>query len=112
MPTDHSQAKSAKDLVALSDALLSPTNKEGGANAPKSNFRIKEDWTGLRIGFTEPTIWTSWRKSGRINADAERFMVCYFYIASSHPAGLQFAQIGRKHDGRKLRCAWTVLTRP
>ncbi|KAF2677883.1 amidase signature enzyme [Lentithecium fluviatile CBS 122367] len=68
-------AKSAKDLVALSDALLSPTNKEASAHTLKSNFRIKEDWAGLRIGFTEPTIWTSWRKSGRINADAERFML-------------------------------------
>jgi amidase len=68
-------AKSAKDLVALSDALLSPTNKESSTHAPKSTFRIKESWAGLRIGFTEPTIWTSWRKSGRINADAERFML-------------------------------------
>lgn len=68
-------AKSAKDLVALSDALLSPTNKEPSLSTPKSTFRIKEDFHGLRIGFTEPTIWTSWRKSGRINSDAERFMI-------------------------------------
>ncbi|KAF2638485.1 amidase signature enzyme [Massarina eburnea CBS 473.64] len=68
-------AKSAKDLVALMDILLSPTSKERSISIPKQTFRIKEDWAGLRIGFTEPTIWTTWRKSGRINADAERFML-------------------------------------
>ncbi|PVI04609.1 amidase signature enzyme [Periconia macrospinosa] len=68
-------ARSAKDLVALMDILLSPTNKEFGTGSPKTGFKIKEDWSGLRIGFTEPTIWTSWKKSGRINADAERFML-------------------------------------
>ncbi|KAJ4298159.1 hypothetical protein N0V90_006058 [Kalmusia sp. IMI 367209] len=67
-------ARSAKDLVALMDVLLSPTGKES-SRVPRSEFKIKEDWAGLRIGFTEPTIWSSWRKSGRINADAERFML-------------------------------------
>lgn len=84
----NNQAKSAKDLVALMDALLSPTSKESSARVPKTCFRIKEDWGNLRIGFTEPTIWSSWRKCGRINADAERFMVsvlfspfnCYFWL--------------------------------
>lgn len=65
------------------DILLSPTSKERSISIPKQIFRIKEDWAGLRIGFTEPTIWTSWRKSGRINADAERFMVrTYIYTPS------------------------------
>jgi amidase len=74
------QAKSAKDLVALVDILLSPTNKEFSTGLPKASFKIREDWAGLRIGFTEPTIWKSWRKSGRINADAERFMVSLFMV--------------------------------
>jgi amidase len=69
------QAKSAKDLVALMDALMLPTSKETGTKVPNTCFRIKEDWGNLRIGFTEPTIWKQWRKSGRINADAERFML-------------------------------------
>lgn len=60
------------------DILLSPTNKEYDNGVPRTAFKIKEDWSNLRIGFTEPTIWTSWKKSGRINADAERFMVCLF----------------------------------
>ncbi|KAF2448138.1 amidase signature enzyme [Karstenula rhodostoma CBS 690.94] len=68
-------AKSAKDLVALMDVLLSPTGKETKFGAQKPNYKIRSDFAGLRIGFTEPTIWTSWRKSGRINADAERFML-------------------------------------
>ncbi|KAF2002411.1 amidase signature enzyme [Amniculicola lignicola CBS 123094] len=69
-------AKSAKDLVALMDAMMLPTSKETGTNrTPSTCFRIKEDWGKLRIGFTEPTIWQTWRKSGRINADAERFMI-------------------------------------
>ncbi|PSN74128.1 amidase signature enzyme [Corynespora cassiicola Philippines] len=68
-------AKTAKDLVALMDAMMLPTSKEGDARIPSTCFRIKEDFGGLRVGFTEPTIWKSWRKSGRINADAERFML-------------------------------------
>jgi amidase len=71
----HFQAKSAKDLVALMDALMLPTSRETGTKVPNTCFRIKEDWGKLRIGFTEPTIWTQWRKSGRINADAEKFML-------------------------------------
>lgn len=67
-------AKSAKDLVALTDALMLPTRNETGTHTTSSCFRIKEDWGTLRIGFTEPSIWKSWLKSGRINADAERFM--------------------------------------
>lgn len=68
-------AKSAKDLVALMDAMMLPTSKEAGTRVPNTCFRVKQDWGNLRIGFTEPTIWQAWRKSGRINADAERFMV-------------------------------------
>ncbi|KAF2015272.1 amidase signature enzyme [Aaosphaeria arxii CBS 175.79] len=68
-------AKSAKDLVALMDAMMLPTSKETGTKVPTTCFRIKEDWGNLRIGFTEPVIWKSWKKSGRINADAERFML-------------------------------------
>ncbi|KAF2201136.1 amidase signature enzyme [Delitschia confertaspora ATCC 74209] len=68
-------AKSAKDLVALMDALMVPTGRETTAPPVRSpNFRIKEDWGGLRIGFTEPGIWRQWLKSGRINSDAEKFM--------------------------------------
>ncbi|KAF2734772.1 amidase signature enzyme [Polyplosphaeria fusca] len=68
-------AKSAKDLVALMDAMMLPTSKEIGTRTPSTCFRIKEDWGNLRIGFTEPTIWRQWRKTGRINVDAERFML-------------------------------------
>ncbi|KAL6150262.1 hypothetical protein ACJQWK_00144 [Exserohilum turcicum] len=67
-------AKSAKDLVALMDALMVPTNREENAQSPHRSFKIKPDFGTLRIGICEPTIWKSWRKSGRINADAERFM--------------------------------------
>ncbi|KAF1964182.1 amidase signature enzyme [Bimuria novae-zelandiae CBS 107.79] len=69
-------AKSAKDLVALMDVLLSPSGKDPSFRQRSgSAFKIRTDFTGLRIGFTEPTIWRSWRKSARINADAERFML-------------------------------------
>lgn len=71
---DKLQARSAKDLVALMDVLLSPSGKDSGFRQ-RCDFKIKQDFNGLRIGFTEPTIWSSWRKSGRINADAERFML-------------------------------------
>jgi amidase len=57
------------------DVIMLPTSKETGTKMPNTYFRIKEDWGNLRIGFTEPTIWKQWRKSGRINADAERFML-------------------------------------
>jgi amidase len=54
-----------------------PTNKEsdGLGVVPHRSFKIKANFGKLRIGFVEPTIWKTWRKSGRINADAERFMV-------------------------------------
>jgi amidase len=54
-----------------------PTNKEsdGLGVVPHRSFKIKANFGTLRIGFVEPTIWKTWRKSGRINADAERFMV-------------------------------------
>jgi hypothetical protein len=69
------QAKSAKDLVALMDAMMVPHSSEGDSPAPHRSFKIKANFGTLRIGFVEPTIWQTWRKSGRINADAERFMV-------------------------------------
>jgi hypothetical protein len=71
-----SQAKSARDLVALMDAMMVPTSKEADETVPHRSFKIKANFGKLRIGFVEPTIWKTWRKSGRINADAERFMVC------------------------------------
>ncbi|CAN9150550.1 unnamed protein product [Alternaria alternata] len=67
-------AKSAKDLVALMDAMMVPTNREEHTRSPHRSFKIKPDFGSLRIGICEPTIWKVWRKSGRINADAERFM--------------------------------------
>jgi hypothetical protein len=57
------------------DAMMVPTSKEGDEMAPQRSFKIKANFGKLRIGFVEPTIWKTWRKSGRINADAERFMV-------------------------------------
>ncbi|KAH3904255.1 hypothetical protein HBI56_176640 [Parastagonospora nodorum] len=68
-------AKSAKDLVALMDAMMVPTSRESDEVAPHRSFKIKSNFGKLRIGFVEPTIWKTWRKSGRINADAERFML-------------------------------------
>jgi len=79
--TAGGMAKSAKDLVHLIDALMLPSRHEHGTRTVSHYFKIKEDWGGLRIGFTEPTIWRSWVKSGRINADAEKFMV-HFRILS------------------------------
>ncbi|KAL7776255.1 hypothetical protein CFE70_006671 [Pyrenophora teres f. teres 0-1] len=67
-------AKSAKDLVALVDAMMVPTSREENARSPHRSFKIKPDFGTLRIGICEPTIWKAWRKSGRINGDAERFM--------------------------------------
>ncbi|CBX97363.1 hypothetical protein IAQ61_007216 [Plenodomus lingam] len=67
-------AKSAKDLVALMDAIMMPSNREEHARAPRRSFKIKPDFGTLRIGICEPLIWRAWRKSGRINADAERYM--------------------------------------
>jgi amidase len=85
-----SQAKSAKDLVALMDAMMVPHNKETDELAPHRSFKIKANFGTLRIGFVEPSIWKTWRKSGRINADAERFMVshldlCFFCLTLVHP---------------------------
>lgn len=52
-----------------------PTNRESDEVVPHRSFKIKANFGTLRIGFVEPTIWKTWRKSGRINIDAERFMV-------------------------------------
>lgn len=52
-----------------------PHNRETDEMSPHRSFKIKANFGSLRIGFVEPTIWKTWRKSGRINADAERFMV-------------------------------------
>lgn len=68
-------AKSAKDLVYLMDALMLPVQQEFGTRCMSRSFKVREGWGDLRIGFTEPTIWKSWRKNGRINADAEHYMV-------------------------------------
>jgi amidase len=57
------------------DAMMVPTASETDGSAPYRSFKIKPDFANLRIGFVEPSIWKTWRKSGRINADAERFMV-------------------------------------
>lgn len=59
------------------DAMMVPTSKEGDERVPHKSFKIKPDFGTLRIGFVEPSIWKTWRKSGRINADAERFMVSH-----------------------------------
>jgi amidase len=52
-----------------------PHTSEVDSPVPHRSFKIKANFGTLRIGFVEPTIWKTWRKSGRINADAERFMV-------------------------------------
>ena len=57
-----------------------PTNREEHARSPHRSFKIKPDFGTLRIGICEPTIWKAWRKSGRINADAERFMVSWWLV--------------------------------
>lgn len=57
------------------DAMMVPTTKEENAMAPYRSFKIKPNFGNLRVGICEPTIWKAWRKTGRINADAERFMV-------------------------------------
>jgi amidase len=59
------------------DAMMVPTNREEHARSPHRSFKIKPDFGTLRIGICEPSIWKAWRKSGRINADAERFMVSW-----------------------------------
>lgn len=85
------KAKSAKDLVALMDAMMVPHSREGDDMAPHRSFKIKANFGNLRIGFVEPSIWKTWRKSGRINADAERFMVSHpndatlLCLALAHP---------------------------
>jgi hypothetical protein len=63
------------------DAMMVPTNREEHTRSPHRSFKIKPDFGSLRIGICEPTIWKVWRKSGRINADAERFMVCWWTSA-------------------------------
>jgi hypothetical protein len=62
------------------DAMMVPTSKETDEMVPHRSFKIKANFGKLRIGFVEPTIWKTWRKSGRINADAERFMVSLLVI--------------------------------
>jgi Asp-tRNA(Asn)/Glu-tRNA(Gln) amidotransferase A subunit family amidase len=68
------QAKSAKDLVALMDAMMVSDHQEDDTR-PRKQFKIKSSFGNLRIGFSEPAIWKTWRKSGRVNTDAEKFMV-------------------------------------
>ena len=55
--------------------MMVPTSREENARSPHRSFKIKQNFGTLRIGICEPTIWKAWRKSGRINGDAERFMV-------------------------------------
>lgn len=57
--------------------MMVPTSREENARSPHRSFKIKPDFGTLRIGICEPTIWKAWRKSGRINGDAERFMVSW-----------------------------------
>jgi amidase len=64
------------------DAMMVPTNREENTRSPHRSFKIKPDFGSLRIGICEPTIWKAWRKSGRINADAERFMVSWWAFCS------------------------------
>jgi amidase len=68
-------AKSATDLVNLMNTIMLPSDYEDEDKSPTWEFKIRKDWDHLRIGFAEPSIWSMWRKSKRINADAERYMV-------------------------------------
>jgi len=105
--TDHfGQAKSAKDLVALLDAMMVPTSREENARSPHRSFKIKPDFGTLRIGICEPTIWKAWRKSGRINGDAERFMVSWWlsaYFVAWKSIGEHTCAASRLHRFRSCR---------
>ena len=46
-----------------------------GEETRRQQFKIKSNFGNLRIGFSEPAIWRTWRKSGRVNTDAEKFMI-------------------------------------
>jgi hypothetical protein len=48
---------------------------QGDETRHRKQFKIKSNFGNLRIGFSEPAIWSTWRKSGRVNTDAEKFMV-------------------------------------
>ena len=66
-----------------------PMQRETAAMAPHRSFKIKPDFGSLRIGICEPTIWSAWKKIGRINGDAERFMVSLIcLVLVSHGAAL------------------------
>lgn len=69
-------AKSATDLVNLMNMLMAPSDHEFGSVPQGHNFKIRKDWDGMKIGFTDASIWKMWLEQKRINADAERYMVC------------------------------------
>ncbi|OMP83535.1 putative amidase [Diplodia seriata] len=74
-------AKSAADLTFLVDAAMRPLGRELGEGTPLRYrlFQVRSRWNGLRVGFVDPAIWRVGKDFSRLNADAEKYMVCNFF---------------------------------
>lgn len=52
-------AKSPQDLAALLEVLVGATGgTEKDLKGPKENGDLPEPWTGQRVGFVDPTLWS------------------------------------------------------
>lgn len=71
-------AKSAADLTFLMDAVMEPVGRELESTPLRYRlFTVKNQWNGLRVGFVDPAIWKVGKDFSRLNADAEKYMVCF-----------------------------------
>ncbi|KAK8152749.1 amidase signature domain-containing protein [Phyllosticta citribraziliensis] len=75
-------AKSASDLVALTDAVVEPS-MIGDDYYPRGfqKFSVQKSWSGLRVGFVDPRVWKPRGELAKANPEAQKFMIAMYEAA-------------------------------
>ncbi|KAK7516807.1 amidase signature domain-containing protein [Phyllosticta citriasiana] len=75
-------AKSASDLVALTDAIAEPS-MIGDDYYPRGfqKFSVQKTWSGLRVGFVDPRVWKPGRELAKTSPEAQKYMIAMYGAA-------------------------------
>ncbi|KAK8223439.1 amidase signature domain-containing protein [Phyllosticta paracitricarpa] len=75
-------AKSASDLVALTDAIAEPS-MIGDDYYPRGfqKFSVQKSWSGLRVGFVDPRVWKPGRELAKTSPEAQTYMIAMYGAA-------------------------------
>ncbi|KAL1390475.1 amidase signature domain-containing protein [Phyllosticta capitalensis] len=75
-------AKSASDLVALTDAIAEPS-LVGDDYYPRGfeQFSVDKSWSGLRVGFVDPRVWKPGRELSKTSPEAQKYMLSMYESA-------------------------------